>query len=86
MGLAKHDMPSSNAVWGKYLRNKGFRRYILPDTCPECYTVRDFCYDFPRGLYLLATGEHVIAVENGDYYDSWDSGDEIPLFYWRKET
>ena len=83
-GLRMHDMPQSNAVWGSYLRNLGFRRYVLPNSCPDCYTVKNFCYDHPNGVYLLATGEHVVAVKNGDYYDSWDSGSEIPVYYWQK--
>ena len=74
-------------VWGSYLKGKGFRRFILPDTCPDCYTVKDFCLDYPYGTYLLATGSHVVAVINGDYYDAWDSGNETPIYYWtrRKE-
>ena len=28
---------------------------------------------------------HVVCVEDGKYFDSWDSGNEIPLFYWEKE-
>lgn len=83
-GASMYDMPSSNAVWSSYLQKKGCKRCIIPNTCPECYTVKDFCLDFPRGRYLLATGSHAIAVVNGDYYDTWDSGDEIPAFYWTK--
>ncbi len=79
------DMPSSNAVWGSYLYKRGYRQYVIPDTCPNCYSVKQFCIDHPRGRYLLATGTHVIAVKNGDYYDSWDSGDEVPIYYWRKD-
>jgi len=84
-GLAMYDMPSSNAVWGAYLYDNGFRRNVIPNTCPNCYTVQDFCNDYPQGKYLLATGTHVIAVEDGVYYDTWDSGNEIPIYYWRKE-
>lgn len=83
-GLLSHDMPSSNYVWGKYLHKRGFIRSILPDTCPNCYTVKQFCRDFPKGEYLLATGSHVVAVVDGDYYDAWDSGNEVPVYYWRK--
>ena len=41
-GFRLCDMPSANHVWGAYLRKKGFRRDILPDECPDCYTVHDF--------------------------------------------
>lgn len=78
-------MPSFNEVWRAYLKSQGFRRYAIPDTYPYSYSVREFCSDNPTGKYLVFVGGHVVAVENGDYYDSWDSGHEVPLFYWRKE-
>lgn len=83
--LMMDDMPSSNAVWGAYLYKLGFRQYVIPDTCPNCYSVKRFCQDHPKGTYLVATGTHVIAIKNGDYYDTWDSGDEVPIYYFRKE-
>lgn len=84
-GFMLRDMPSANHVWGAYLRSKGFKEHLLPNTCPDCYTVRDFCVDYPQGTYMLATGTHVIAVENGQYYDSWDSGSEVITSYWQRE-
>lgn len=84
-GFAMKDMPSANHIWGAYLKSQGFRQYALPNTCPDCYTVQDFCEDYPSGVYLLATGSHVIAVEDGNYFDSWDSGSEIPIYYWKRE-
>lgn len=84
-GALMFRMPSTNSVWGEYLRNKGFVKMALPNTCPKCYSVKDFCRDHPFGKYILMINGHVVAVENGDYYDTWDSGDEVPLFYWRKE-
>lgn len=84
-GYMLKDMPSANYVWGAYLLENGFKRYIIPNTCPDCYTVRDFCKEYPQGVYLLATGTHVVAVQDGDYYDAWDSGNEIPIYYWHKE-
>ena len=80
------DMPSSNSVWNNYLISAGFKRYIIPDTCPDCYTVRDFCADNPRGTFLLATGSHVVAVVDGDYYDTWDSGDCVPIYFYTQEV
>ena len=81
-GFELCDMPSSNAVWAAYLKQLGYRRFVIPDTCPNCYTVRDFCFDNPRGRFLLATGSHVVTVINGNHYDAWDSGNEIPVYYW----
>lgn len=84
-GYMMKDMPSANHIWGAYLKSQGFKQYVLPNTCPDCYTVRDFCEDFPNGVYLLATGSHVIAVVDGDYYDSWDSGNEVVTYYFTRE-
>lgn len=84
-GYMMCDVPSSNRVWGELLNRFGFKRRLLPDTCPNCYTVRDFCQDFPTGIYLLGTGEHVVTIIDGDYYDSWDSGNEIPLYFFERK-
>ena len=84
-GFMMSDMPSSNHVWGSYLRNKGYQRYVIPDECPDCYTVKDFCLDNPTGTFILATGSHVVTVQDGNYLDTWDSGEEVPIYFWRKE-
>lgn len=85
-GLSMGDMPSSDSVWGATLRQNGFYRDVIPNTCPDCYTVADFCIDHPEGTYVLGMGGHVATVVDGDLYDSWDSSTEIPQFVWsRKE-
>lgn len=84
-GYEMSDLPSANNVWGAYLREKGFRREIVPNTCPDCYTVRDFCADHPRGVFVLALDGHVVTVVDGDHFDTWDSGGETVLYYWYKE-
>ena len=83
-GLEMCDWGSSNAVWGEYLKDNGFTREIVQDTCPDCYTVDDFCKDHPTGEYVLGTGTHAVAVINGDYFDTWQSGDEVPIYAYRK--
>lgn len=79
------DMPSSNHVWGSRLKHLGYRRRILPDSCPDCYTVSDFGRDHPHGTYVLALSNHVVCVQDGDWYDTWDSGNEVPVYYWIRE-
>lgn len=80
------DLPSSNSVLNAYLHTKGFRRYVLPNECEDCYSIEQFCIDYPQGTYIVCTGTHTVAVISGDYYDSWQSGDETPLFYWKREN
>lgn len=81
-GFAMGDMPSSNSVWGAVLRQNGFYKMAIPDSCPDCYTFKDFAQDNPSGIFVLGTGSHVATVVNGDLYDAWDSSDEIPVFVW----
>jgi len=83
-GFLMCDMPSANHVWGAYLRENGFLRRILPDDCPDCYTVAQFAKDHPRGTYILALSGHVVCVQNGHWHDSWDSGMGVPLYYWER--
>lgn len=83
-GFWMSDMPSANHVWGAYLRKNGFKRYMVDDHGRDGYTVEDFCRDNPNGTYVLAITGHVVCVEDGRYYDSWDSGQEIPLYYWAR--
>ena len=78
------DMPSSDSVWGAVLRMNGFYREGLPNTCPDCYTAEDFVRDNPVGTYVLGFGGHVATVKNGVLYDSWDSSQSIPQFFWTK--
>lgn len=84
-GYLDGDMPSANAVWGAYLRKLGYGRHIVPDTCPDCYTVEDFARDHPSGVYILALSGHVVCLRDGVLYDSWQSQYETVLYYWTKE-
>jgi hypothetical protein len=84
-GFTFRDMPNANNVWDSYLKSKGFKRYVVPNTCPDCYTVEDFVKDFPRGVYVLGFGGHVATVIDGDLYDSWNSMQEVPVYFWYRK-
>lgn len=85
-GFMMSDMPSSDSVWNEYLKSKGLTRYIVPDTCPNCYTVRQFADEHPTGIYVVFVGQHVVAVIDGNYIDTWDSGDRVPIYYWEVDN
>jgi hypothetical protein len=80
MGLMMDD----KAVWGRLLKERGFRKMVVPDSFPDDYSIRDFCKDHPVGTYILATNSHVVCVDDGNFFDTFDSGAEIPIFYWRR--
>lgn len=80
IGYELGDMPSANRTWGEMLYRHGFERYMADHDC----TVRDFCEYHQRGIYVLALSGHVVCEISGCIYDSWDSSDEVVLYYWRK--
>lgn len=84
-GLAMGDMPNANNVIASVLRQNGFKRIDIPADCPDCYTVYDFANEHRQGTYVVGTGVHVVCIKNGNYYDSWDSGDEVIAYVWKKE-
>ena len=83
-GYLNGDWGSSNAVWDAYLKSKGFKRNIVPNDCPECYTIEDFCNEHPQGIFVIGTGSHCVAIENGCVFDTWNSSGEIPIYYYHK--
>ena len=83
-GMIMADMPSANAVSTAYLKKNGFRRRTIPDDCPDCYTIADFCKDHQKGTYIIGTGSHLTTVIDGDLWDSWDSSNECPVYYFEK--
>ena len=85
-GYNMGDVISSNSVWGAVLRNHGFYRHVIPNTCPDCYTVGQFADDHPHFTYVVGTGNHVVTIVDGVVYDSWDSRNEIPIYYWSEEA
>ena len=78
-------MPSVNWLWDLYLRRNGFEKFLLPESCPECVTVREFARRFPHGTYVIGTGTHAVCVRNGDWLDALNSQDEVPTYFYRKK-
>ena len=85
-GLALRDMPNSNYVWGMHLKKFGFTEHMIDNICPNCVTVSQFADQHPKGRFVLACQNHVVAVVNGTYFDTWDCGNEIVLYYYEKEV
>lgn len=83
-GIGVGDWGNTNSVWSAYLRKRGFEREVIPNTCPDCYTIEDFASDHPEGTYVVATGTHAVCVKDGTIYDTWNSSKEIPTYYFKE--
>ena len=79
------DLPSSDAVFGAVLRQRGFYKAIIPNSCPVCYTASDFANENPEGIFVVGFGGHVATIRYGVLYDSWDSSNEIPIYVWHEK-
>lgn len=79
-GFEDHDLPSSNAVWSRYLKRRGWKRYTIDDDC----TIEEFCRSHPDGIFIIGTGSHAVAVINGQLIDSWNSSQEFALYFFAK--
>jgi len=78
------EMPSANVVWGNFLLDNGFEEHSLMRRCKECYTVGDFCNDHPVGTFVVGTDNHAVCCYMGNHYDSFDSGEMNPTYYFEK--
>lgn len=84
-GFELGDMPSANHIWGAYIRDHSFTRHVIPADDIDRYTVADFAADHPNGTYVLGLDGHVVCVKDSVIYDSWNSSEEIPHYFWVKE-
>ena len=84
-GFAMGDVMNADSVWGATLRQHGFYREGIPNTCPDCYTAQDFINEHPDGTFVLGFGGHTATAKDGILYDSFDSLNETPQFFWYKK-
>lgn len=78
-------MPHADEVMSAILRGYGFNRAAIPNACPDCYDAEDFCIDHPHGVYVLGFGGHVATVIDGVLYDTWDSSNLVPMYYFYRK-
>lgn len=43
----------------------------------------EFCQRFPRGVFLLKMANHLVCVQDGVIFDSWDSSEKCIYVAWR---
>ena len=79
-------MQSERMCYEEYLFDNGFAyQGISNRKGSKRPTVESFAKDHKQGNYLVNVANHVVAISDGNYYDTWDSGDCCLYGYYYKE-
>lgn len=78
-------MPNGKPCYEAYLKQNGFTYQGVSNAKgTKRPTVDRFAKDHPQGVYFLRVANHCVAVVDGIYYDTWDSGTKSLYGYWSK--
>ena len=76
-------MPNGKPSYERYLTEQGFSyRGVSNAKGSKRPTVDRFAKDHSSGTYLVRVAHHVVAVVDGMYFDTWDSGHKSLYGYW----
>lgn len=79
-------MPNGKQCYESYLKENGFTYHgISNKKGSKRPTVDRFAKDHKSGIFFLNVANHCIAVVDGFYYDTWESGSCCLYGYWEKE-
>lgn len=78
-------IPNSKTCYEPYLQQQGLtyqgvsnkRGTVRP-------TVASFARDHKKGTYIARVANHIVAIVDGHYFDTWDSGLKSLYGYWKK--
>lgn len=86
LGIELKAMANSDVVWKEYMNRNGFKRISIKVTKgSKRPTVTSFSNDNRNGTYILQVAGHLVTVENGYFYDTWDCGNKSLYAYYMKE-
>ena len=79
-------MPNDKACYEAYLKANGFTYTgISNKKGSKRPTVASFARGHKNGSYVAVVANHLVAVADGNYYDTWDSGYKSLYGYWEKQ-
>lgn len=78
-------MPNADVCWKQFLLNKGYIQHNVSNKKgSKRPTVEGFSKDNKKGTYVMRVANHVVTIQDGYYYDLWDSGQRSVYGYWEK--
>lgn len=86
LGLEIYDLPNGTVTWKEWLerRDDFIEHSISVKKGQKRPTVDSFTRKHKEGTYILRVANHLVTVEGGYYYDTWDCGDKAVYKYWEK--
>lgn len=85
-GKANNLMPNDSANCKQILENEYGYTFVKLSKEEKGMTVKEFAIKHNEGIYVLSVPSHLVTVINGEYYDTWDSGDKKVKAYYKKEN
>lgn len=77
---------NNQVVYTEYLKSKGFKYTgISNKKGTKRPTVKSFAKEHKTGVYFVTVANHVVAVVDGQYFDTWDCGEKSMYGYWTRE-
>lgn len=73
-------------IRNKMVESLGFKYYPISNKKgTKRPTIEEFAQDHPHGRYICNVANHEVAVVDGRYYDTWDSGCKSLYGYFERE-
>lgn len=85
IGFELKVMPNDDEAWKQFLINNGFTYHKLTiKRGSKRPKVSEFAQQNRTGTFVLRVAHHLVTLEDGYYYDIFDSGSSSMYGYWRK--
>lgn len=80
-------MPNSDVCYKTYLKQNNFTYHGISNKKGSIRpTVESFAKDHKQGTYVLSIAHHLVTCVDGQYFDTWDSGQKSLYGYYEKEN
>ncbi|UUV46912.1 hypothetical protein [Bacillus phage vB_BanS-Thrax4] len=85
IGFKLKVMPNDDEAWKQFLINNGFTYHKLTiKRGSKRPKVSEFAQQNRTGTFVLRVAHHLVTLEDGYYYDIFDSGSSSMYGYWSK--
>jgi hypothetical protein len=83
IAIQQKTIPNEKETYTKYAEILNFKKCKIELINGHKPTVKSFSELHPKGIYILRCAGHIVAVKNGNYIDTWDSGYKSVYMYWQ---